>query len=355
MRVSRRRAMRARCSPLSGFLMLWLSFAFLVNKAPNYTRLLVTLPFVAYLVTRRRSLAGGRWRSVPAAPALLSAGPSSASSSWNLAIAWDFIETGRREGEHDRIERDGTSQSHDDIAGKKFFLATSEDGGLGLLSDGSVRHSLAGSRLFALGRGRVGATVDPEQVERFVAEPPFALLMRRDLWQQNAARARQSISVRTDPEHHSRREPRGPRSAGCLGAGAGQALGEVLSLANCSQACALAAGSACWVPGSFPFRRSRGPERGLDDLAEGLALGILRVVVHHVADRAVDALLLAAAGHAAEVLHLRRVADGCARDVAAVRLEAVRRPSPRSLCRHQSAVLTQSPPTYGRMCEVTSR
>lgn len=33
---------------LSGFLGLYLSFAFLITKAPNYTRLLVILPFVAY-------------------------------------------------------------------------------------------------------------------------------------------------------------------------------------------------------------------------------------------------------------------------------------------------------------------
>jgi hypothetical protein len=36
---------------LTGFAVLWLTFALLVNKAPNYTRLLVTLPFVALLAT----------------------------------------------------------------------------------------------------------------------------------------------------------------------------------------------------------------------------------------------------------------------------------------------------------------
>ena len=54
---------RARCSCSVGFLVLWLSFAFLVNKAPNYTRLLVTLPFVAYLVVealRWATIAGAR-------------------------------------------------------------------------------------------------------------------------------------------------------------------------------------------------------------------------------------------------------------------------------------------------------
>ena len=41
---------------LGGFVVLWLSFALLVNKAPNYTRLLITLPFVAYLVVEARPL-----------------------------------------------------------------------------------------------------------------------------------------------------------------------------------------------------------------------------------------------------------------------------------------------------------
>ena len=54
---------------LGGFAILFLTFALLVNKAPNYTRLLVTLPFVAFLVTAGvRFLAGQagglatRWR-----------------------------------------------------------------------------------------------------------------------------------------------------------------------------------------------------------------------------------------------------------------------------------------------------
>ena len=59
---------------LGGFLALWLSFAFLVNKAPNYTRLLVTLPFVAFLVTEAVRWLVGRWRSIPRGPAVLAAG-----------------------------------------------------------------------------------------------------------------------------------------------------------------------------------------------------------------------------------------------------------------------------------------
>src|SRR4029450_10271041 len=59
-----------------------------------------------------------------------------------------------------------------------------------------------------------------------------------------------------------------------------------------------------------------------DDLAERLALRILRVVVHDVPDRAVDAVLLAASGLGAELLHAVRVTPCVPRDIPAVRLEA---------------------------------
>jgi hypothetical protein len=170
---------------VSGFLILWLSFAFLVNKAPNYTRLLVTLPFVAYLVTEAVRWLAGRWRSVPRAPALLTAGALAVLVSWNLAIAWDFIQAGRRDG--DTIGSTGRYvSSHDDIAGPMFFLATSEAGGWDYYSYGSVTTQFSRVQLFVSDKRQIGSIVDPQQVEQFVAEPPFALLMRRDLWLNNA-------------------------------------------------------------------------------------------------------------------------------------------------------------------------
>ena len=183
-RVIRRRADEGVLLALSGFLILWLSFAFIVNKAPNYTRLLVTLPFVAYLVTEAVRWLAGRWRSVRGVPVLLTVTALVALASWNLTIAWDFIETGRRDGE--TIGSTGRYVSaHDDVAGKKFFLATSESGGWDFYSYGNVTSQFSRIQLFA-DKGDVGSIVDPEQVERFVAEPPFALLMRRDLWLNNA-------------------------------------------------------------------------------------------------------------------------------------------------------------------------
>jgi 4-amino-4-deoxy-L-arabinose transferase-like glycosyltransferase len=184
-RLIRRRADEGVLLALSGFLILWLSFAFIVNKAPNYTRLLVTLPFVAYLVTEAVRWLAGRWRSVRGVPALLTAAALVGLVGWNLAIAWDFIQEGRRNGE--TIGSTGRYvAAHDDIPGQKFFLSTTESGGWDYYSYGSVTAQVERIELFASDDRQVGMPVVPEQLERFEAQPPFSLIMRRDLWQQNA-------------------------------------------------------------------------------------------------------------------------------------------------------------------------
>jgi hypothetical protein len=184
-RLVRRRIDDGALLALSGFLILWLSFAFLVNKAPNYTRLLVVLPFVAYLVTEAVRWLAGRWRSVPRVPALLTVAALVALVSWNLAIAWDFIDTGRRDGE--TIGSTGRYvAANDDVAGKKFYLVTQERGEWDYYNYGSVFHQFARVQLFA-DKDKVGEIVDPQQLEQFSAQRPFALLMRRDLWLYKAA------------------------------------------------------------------------------------------------------------------------------------------------------------------------
>jgi hypothetical protein len=181
-RLVRRRADEGVLLAVSGFLFLWLSFAFIVNKAPNYTRLLITLPFVAYLVTEAVRWLADRWRSVPRVPALLTAAALVALVSWNLAIAWDFVQTGRRDG--DTIGSTGRYvESRNDTPGQRFFLATSEGGAWDYYAYGHVTAQLDRIRLFAADEGQVGSPVEPESVEAFTAPPPFSLIMRRDLWQ----------------------------------------------------------------------------------------------------------------------------------------------------------------------------
>jgi hypothetical protein len=184
-RVIRRRADEGVLLGLSAFLILWLSFAFIVNKAPNYTRLLVTLPFVAYLITEAVRWLAGRWRSVRRVPALLIAAALVGIVSWNLAIAWDFIDTGRRDG--DTLGSTGRYvDAHKDTPGQKFFLATTEKGGWDYYSYGDLTAQGDRIRLFALDDSQLGPPVDPDHLEAFVAQGPFSLIMRRDLWQQNA-------------------------------------------------------------------------------------------------------------------------------------------------------------------------
>lgn len=181
-RLIRRRADEGVLLAVSGFLILWLSFAFVVNKAPNYTRLLITLPFVAYLVTEAVRWLAGRWRSIRPVPSLLTAGVLAALINWNLAIAWDFVQTGRRDG--DTIGSTGRYvHSHRDIPGQTFFLVTTEGRGWDYYSYGSVTAQNARVQLFVSNENQVGAPVDPERLPGFEARAPFALIMRRDLWQ----------------------------------------------------------------------------------------------------------------------------------------------------------------------------
>jgi hypothetical protein len=161
---------------LGSFLVLWLSFAFLVNKAPNYTRMLITLPFVAYLVTEAVRWLAGRWRSVRLAPEIIVGVFVPAVVALNLSIAWDFIQDGRRDG--DPIGSTGRYvAAHRDIPGERFYVVSNNSAPYYVWGD-------LGDRLFSFARpGQIEPSVDPSQVQAFQAVPPFALFMRREVWQ----------------------------------------------------------------------------------------------------------------------------------------------------------------------------
>ena len=89
----------ADLTALVGFFTIYLSCAFIITKAPNYTRLLVILPFVAYLAgiamwTAAEWLAAGS-RSTRNALVAASVG---AIGLWNVLIFSDFVGVGRRNG-----------------------------------------------------------------------------------------------------------------------------------------------------------------------------------------------------------------------------------------------------------------
>ncbi len=176
--------------PLTALLALWLSLALLVNKAPNYTRLLVLLPFVAYFVTEAiRAAAGlvprllkereprrGRLVAVLAAGVIVCA-----IAAWNVAIAADYVDKGRRDG--DDIGSTGRYvESRRDVPGIRFYLATSDAWpyyvwGLPHMWQDRLR-------MFAR-EGQVQPTVPPAGLGRFDAQPPFVLLLSGALWERD--------------------------------------------------------------------------------------------------------------------------------------------------------------------------
>jgi hypothetical protein len=169
---------------VTAFLILWLVFAFVVNKAPNYTRLMVTLPFVGYFVAQAVRFAAGRWRSIRHAPAILATGTLAVIVVWNLAIAKDFIDLGKRQGEP--IGSTGRYlAAHKKTPGQMFYIATSDASPY--YSFGTTETALDRLKLFADRPTQVGSAVDPARLQDFNMAPPFALFMMRYSWQAASA------------------------------------------------------------------------------------------------------------------------------------------------------------------------
>ena len=176
----RRRRDESSLLMLGGFFVLWLSFAFAVNKAPNYTRLLVTLPFVAYLVVEALRWLAGRWRPVRFAPHVIVGGFLAAIVVWNLAIGWDFIQQGRRDG--DPIGTTGRYvTTHQNIPGERFYMVSSDAAPYYIWGDTSASYERL--TLFARDPSQVSPPIDPVALSTWHADPPFALFMRRTVWQ----------------------------------------------------------------------------------------------------------------------------------------------------------------------------
>lgn len=174
----RRRAEPEALLVLGGFIALWLSLAFLVNKAPNYTRLLITLPFIAYLVTQAVRWLAGRWSSLRFGSQAVVGAFVAAFLLLNLSIAWDYIQDGRRTG--DPIGSTGRYvDSHEKIPGETFYVASSDQAPYYVW--GNVGASIERLTAFS-GWHQTAQSVDPAVLANFNAAPPFALFMRRSTW-----------------------------------------------------------------------------------------------------------------------------------------------------------------------------
>jgi 4-amino-4-deoxy-L-arabinose transferase-like glycosyltransferase len=174
---------------LGSFIVLWLSFAFIVNEAPKYPRLLITLPFVAYLVTESVRLLGrllerGMARRSPArarrAGAAVAAGVLIAIAGGNLAIAWDFIDKGRKDGEP--IGDTGRYiAAHPE---EQIFLVADENGAYKYFPWGHPEWWASWMSWFSPD-AKLQATVESNGVDTVQAQGPFALLMSRALLTQS--------------------------------------------------------------------------------------------------------------------------------------------------------------------------
>jgi hypothetical protein len=179
-----------------GFLSIWLAFAFIVNKAPNYTRLLIVLPFVAYLTVQGvRTLAGlvGRVIRDPDRPSLERRAVQATMVAalaivaiWNVSIAWDFVDTGRERG--DDIGSTGRYISaHKDVPGQKFIMAAQESGPYQYYTWGTPSAWVSRMALFAKDLSQVGVAPDPLAVRTLPGPPPYAIFMRGSLWNATSA------------------------------------------------------------------------------------------------------------------------------------------------------------------------
>jgi hypothetical protein len=176
---------------LGGFATVFLSLALLVNKAPNYTRLLVALPFVAFLVAAGvRSVAGllgrlaeRRGLRYATTAAALSVGALVLVVTANLFIAWDFVQAGREQG--DSIGSTGRYiESHRGPPEKMFYISTEDVEPYRYYEWGYPIIWKERLSIFAGDPSRVGEVISPGALREFRGPPPFAVFMRRELWSQ---------------------------------------------------------------------------------------------------------------------------------------------------------------------------
>ncbi len=195
---------------LTSLVALWLTYTFLINKAPHYGRLLLTLPFVAYFATeairviaegvQRLARRSGRGLVVATSAVLLAT-----MAAWNVAIAADFAEDGRAAG--DDIGSTGRYvRSRSEVPGIRFYMAASDRWPYYEWGWPSIWQDRL--RVFAR-HAQVQPIVLPAAVGRFEERPPFVLFLSRALWN----RERRSLERRYPDANASEIMPDGSRIA----------------------------------------------------------------------------------------------------------------------------------------------
>ena len=176
---------------VTGFLSLWLALSFLVNKSPNYTRSLVTLPFVVVLVVEAATCLAGllaiaarrlsRHRALELA---IFGGIITVIVLWNVAIAADFVRRGLAQG-NDVGAMVRYVEAQRNLPHHRFYLCQTSSREFPRLRDPRWRDWLgyvAGPdhtvQLIVSERGELAV----EDVLAALAEPPFTVFMTQQLW-----------------------------------------------------------------------------------------------------------------------------------------------------------------------------
>lgn len=113
----------------SSLVFLYFSFAFIVNKAPNYTRLLVILPFFSFFVVYGIKFISeflrnnARTRNFDSLFIIVSVG---AILFWNLSIFHDFVRDGRENG-HEIGSTARYIEGRKNAPDHQFFIAASRE------------------------------------------------------------------------------------------------------------------------------------------------------------------------------------------------------------------------------------
>jgi hypothetical protein len=189
LRALRRRGPPWAVVPLASFLVLYLIYAFVIGQAPDYSRMLIALPFVAYLVAEavralselaRPLVAAGRGRLAPALA--LGTAVVLAIGVWNGFIGWDYIHKGQVTG--DDIGSTGRYvERHSRNPRERFFIAADElqfkyyEWGLPSAWEDRIR-------MFTADDYQVGGVISPASLAGFSAATPFTVFTRGDLWSQ---------------------------------------------------------------------------------------------------------------------------------------------------------------------------
>lgn len=168
---------------LTGLVVLLFTFSFITNKAPNYTRLLVILPFVVYFVVRGISGALELFQATNLVKNSVLVGVTSLILIWNLTIFSDFIQKGLKEGN----DVGGTAryvEIRKHISGYKFYLSADKTDPYYSWGDEWQWRGWIG---FFAGDHQEMQVLSPDDFIVKLDQPPFTVFMSKLLWIQSKA------------------------------------------------------------------------------------------------------------------------------------------------------------------------